>query len=504
MPIPQVTNERKIRQALDRALRYARTMVEYADLLYERVTKIELQQLSDRVVTKPFALKSRVQLRLLNHGRVAEIKIGVLDPEAIKTGVDQGLKLLKASPKPPKPVALAPIPNPSRHRYGLPVKRKLDAGKLFAALQRDVQSLARKVEKQYAAQKVKVNPEVWFYSEIEEKVIADTKRSFKTQVLPRTFLQIVTRVRNEAGQMTQTRLRLGDVKGVELLFARAPGGFRLNPATARQISEALTKTVLLLNARTLTDDEVRKLDYMILHATTLGVFVHEALGHNFEADIIKSGTSGIVERDGKPRGKVAAEIVNIVDGPLNGRYNHGFGTHLIDDEGVEVKTKMLAVKGVVKDFILNRETAAFYGKEPNGGAFSELGDPRIPRMSNTYIQPADRSVWRKDLSALIADVKFGVMLVGTLGGAVSKDGMSSSVQYGYLVENGKIGPMIKPANFAAKTLHALHHVDAFAGKMDIDDVGFCGKDMQNKPVGDGGPEWTRLRNNEYVSLTVQG
>jgi TldD protein len=47
-------------------------------------------------------------------------------------------------------------------------------------------------------------------------------------------------------------------------------------------------------------------------------------------------------------------------------------------------------------------------------------DRPVVRMSNTYIQPADRSVWRKDLNALIADVKFGVMLIGTLGGAVSR------------------------------------------------------------------------------------
>jgi len=343
---------------------------------------------------------------------------------------------------------------------------------------------------------------------------------FKTQVLPRTFLQILTRARDKDGRMSQTRARIGDVKGIELLLEKRDSpsfpkrkrrdspsfsrGYKLNPATVKFISEWFTKTVMLLNARSLSDAEVKELDHLILHTTTLGVFVHEALGHNFEADAIKSGTSGVVTKEGTARGKVAADIVHIMDGLLADRCDKGFGTHLIDDEGVEVKTKMLAEKGVVKDFILNREMAAFYGRSPNGGGFSELGDPRIPRMSNTYILPASRAVWRKDLAALIKDVKKGVILIGTMGGAVSKDGMSSSVQLGYMVENGRIGPMIKPANFAAKTLQALHYVDAFAGKMSIDDVGFCGKDNQNKPVGDGGPEWTRLRNNEFVSLAVQG
>jgi predicted Zn-dependent protease len=499
-----IAREKEIKSVLDKGLRYARRRVEYADVLFERITKIELQQLPDRVITKPFALKSRVQLRLLDKGKVAEIKVGVLTAEALKSAVDIGLKLLKSSPKPEKPVRLAPIPNPGKRRYGLPVSRQLDAGKVFAALDSGVKTLARGIERKYKPQGVEVSPEVWFYHEIEEKAIADSKGIFKTQVLPRTFLQILTRVKDKDGRMSQTRARLGDVKGIELLLRKAPKGYRLNRATIVFLTDWFTKTVMLLNAGSLSAEEVKQLDYLILHATALGVFVHEALGHNFEADGIKSGTSGIVDKDGKARGRVAADIVHIMDGPLDDRYDHGFGTHLIDDEGVEVKTKMLAERGEVREFILNRETAAFFGREPNGGAFSALGDPRIPRMTNTYILPADRQVWRKDLKALIADVKKGIILVGTMGGAVTKDGMSSSVQLGYLVEDGKIGPMIKAANFAAKTLHALHYVDAFAGKMDIDDVGFCGKDGQHKPVGDGGPEWTRLRNNEYVSLMVQG
>jgi predicted Zn-dependent protease len=504
MPIPRVAREAEVKRILNRALRYARTKVGYADILYERIAKIEMQQLPDRIVTKPFGLKSRVQLRLLAKGRAAEVKVGVLEDKALKAGIDQGVKLLKASPAPERPIALAPIPNPKKQRYGIAVERVLAAGKVFACLDQDVKALAREVEKQNQQLGVKLNPEIWFYHEIEEKVIADTRRVFKTQVLPRTFLQIVTRVKAADGRMTQTRMRLGNIKGVSLLVSRAGKGYKLNTATRKHINKWFTNTVNMLTARTLSEAEVKALDHLVLHATTLGVFVHEALGHNFEADIIKSGNSGIVDKEGKPRGRVAADVVHIVDGPLADRYDTGFGTHLIDDEGVEVKTKRLAERGIARDFILNRETAAYYGREPNGGAFSALGDPRIPRMSNTYILPADRKVWFKDLAALIKDVKKGVVLVGTLGGAVTRDGMSSSVQFGYMIEDGKLGQMVKPANFAANTLHALHYVDGFAGKMDIDDVGFCGKDGQHKPVGDGGPEWTRLKNNEYVSLTVQG
>ncbi|MGQ9707682.1 MAG: metallopeptidase TldD-related protein, partial [bacterium] len=208
-------------------------------------------------------------------------------------------------------------------------------------------------------------------------------------------------------------------------------------------------------------------------------------------------------QEGRPRGTVAAEMVNIIAGPLPGRYDEGFGTEFIDDEGVEVKTKLLAENGTVKGMIHNRETAAYFNSEPNGGAFSEMGDCRIPRMSNTFVQPATKKNWYSTLDHLISDIPRGIILEGTSGGAVSKDGMSSSVLIGYLIENGKITKTVKPSNFSAKTLYALRYVDGFAGPITIADVGFCGKG-QTKYVGDGGPLWTRIKNNQYVSLSVQG
>ena len=39
----------------------------------------EVQQLADRLIAKPFNARSRVQLRLLNKGRKAEVKVGTLD-----------------------------------------------------------------------------------------------------------------------------------------------------------------------------------------------------------------------------------------------------------------------------------------------------------------------------------------------------------------------------------------------------------------------------------------
>lgn len=499
---PRIENETRVQRTLKAGLAFARARVEYADILYERAVRIEVQQLPDRLVPKPFNARARVQLRLVHKGRKAEVKVGTLDAEALKSAVEAGVRLLRASPAPGRPVRLAPIPNTKKQHYGLRAPRAFPSAAIFDALSAGIGALARRVER--ANRGFEVKPEFWFFSQREEKAIADTAGVFKTQVLPRTFLQLVTRVKGPDGRMTQTRARLGNVKPYDFVVApNRQGRLALTPAAARHVRDWIEKTVALQSAESLTTEQVRALTHLVLHYTTAGVFVHEALGHNFEADIVKAGSSGIIDAQGTPRGEVACPDVNIMDGPVDGDFTEGFGTEFIDDEGVEVQSKLLAEKGRAVGMIHNRETAAYFGQQPNGGAFSESGDSRIPRMSNTYIMPASKENWHRTLERLIADVPRGILLVGTSGGAVSKDGMSSSVQLGYLVENGKVTRMIRPSNFAAKTLQALRHVDGFAGPIQIGDVGFCGKG-QTRYVGDGGPTWTRIRNNEHVSLSIQG
>lgn len=496
-----LADEAKIKRLVTQVLRYAAQKVEYADLLYERVLRSELQQLPEQVIQKPFNAKSRCQLRLLDNGKKIEVKVGTLDLSVLKQAIDDGVKLLKITPPPPKPIRLAPIPNPGKIHYGIPAPKTFPAVRAFATIMDGVEGIARRVKQRHPG--IELKPEFWFFTQREEKVIADTDGIFKTQVMPRTFFQLLTRAKGPDGKMTQTRARLGNPQPYSFIVTPGKKGFRLSRLAARHIKEWMEKTVELQIAVTLSPEEIKSLTHLVLHFTTIGVFVHEALGHNFEADIVKAGGSGIIDPEGKPKGVVAAEDVNIFDGPLPGKFTEGFGTEFIDDEGVEVQTKLLAEHGVARGMILNRETAAYFGLTPNGGAFSELGDRRIPRMSNTFVMPASKRNWRKNLEELISDIPKGIILIGTSGGAVSKDGMSSSVLIGYLIENGKITKAVKPSNFSAKTLYALRYVDGFAGPVSIADVGFCGKG-QTKYVGDGGPMWTRIKSNEFVSLSVQG
>jgi len=499
--------------AVKKAFSRAREFFDYADILYERIEKTEAKTIGSQTFITPLSVKARVQMRFLKDGKKVSLKVGDLDPEVLCQAVERARRLWRTARKPKVPVKLAPIPNPKRREYAIKPKHNLakaDPKKVVTAVLSGVRSIADSLEKKYASRKIKINPEVWFYAQNEEKIIADSKGIYKRQTVPRTFLQVHTKLSAKRGKSTQTRVRIADIKGLEALLESTRQGYKLNAHTRAQIKDWMGKAVDLLDAVSLSAEDIARMDHFVLDFNTLGVFIHEALGHNFEADSVKAGTSGVADAKGKPLGMVAAKTVDIIDGPpvsvkaRKPNFSTGYGTELIDDEGVEVKVKVLAKNGKVKDFIHNRETAAYFGKRPNGGAYSELGDAQICRMSNTYLIPADSAIVHKDLKSLIRDISYGVILQGTLGGAVSKDGMSSSIQIGYLIEHGEITRTVNPANFSGKSKYVLRYVDGCAGELRIDDVGFCGKGGQHRPVGDGGPYWTRIKTNEYVQLAVQG
>lgn len=512
-PIIIPMNKQLFDKVIRAAFARAREFFDYADILYERIEKTEAKTIGSQTFITPLSVKARVQMRFLKGGKKVSLNVGVMDEKVLREAVERAKGLWRSAKKPVKAVRLAPIPNPGRKNYAIKPRYDLaeaDPKKVIDAVLKGVRQIANSFEKKYADYGVKINPELWFYAQNEEKIIADSQGIYKRQTMPRTFLQVHTKLKDRKGKTTQTRVRIADIKGLEALLEPTKTGWKLNAHTRAEVKEWMKKAVDLLDGIPLSAEEVEKMDHFVLDFNTLGVFIHEALGHNFEADSVKAGTSGVADAKGKPLGIVAADTVHIVDGPMvNSRlqkpdFTTGFGTELIDDEGVQVKLKILAKSGEVQGFIHNRETAGYFDQEPNGGAFSELGDPQVCRMSNTYLLPADQSIVHKDLKSLIKDVKYGVVLQGTLGGAVSKDGMSSSIQIGNLIEDGKITKTVNPANFSGKSMYALRYVDGCAGEIRIDDVGFCGKGGQHRTVGDGGPEWTRIKTNEYVQLAVQG
>jgi Predicted Zn-dependent proteases and their inactivated homologs len=213
-----------------------------------------------------------------------------------------------------------------------------------------------------------------------------------------------------------------------------------------------------------------------------GVFIHEALGHAAEADLILQGDSIL---EGKLGEKIASEGVTIIDDPTI----DGFGSYSYDAEGVRATETVLVENGVLTSLLNSRETAFKLGLEPSGNARSAIGDQPIVRMSNTYLKPGDLS-----FDELIEDIQNGVYLRGSRGGQVDtgKGIFQFNAAESFRIQDGEIAEPVKDVSLSGNVLETLKNVDGVGSDFRLG-IGFCGKSGQSVPVGDGGPH-VRIRN----------
>lgn len=216
---------------------------------------------------------------------------------------------------------------------------------------------------------------------------------------------------------------------------------------------------------------------VILDPLLTGVFIHEALGHAVEADHVLQGDSIL---DGRIREKIASEHVSIYDDPT---IKGSFGFYYYDSEGTKASKTSLIEKGLLKGFIHSRETSSALGMENTGNARSQSFEYLpVVRMSNTFMEPGDQT-----FEELIEDVEEGVYLIGSKGGEVdpAKGVFQFSAEEGFLIEKGKLGGSIRDVALSGEILKIMLSIDG-VGKDFDSHIGFCGKDGQSVPVGDGG------------------
>ncbi|VVB70078.1 Zinc metalloprotease TldD [uncultured archaeon] len=214
---------------------------------------------------------------------------------------------------------------------------------------------------------------------------------------------------------------------------------------------------------------------VVLDQELAGVFVHEAVGHATEADIILEGDSCL---EGKLGERIGSELVTGKDDPslmLNGYYP-------FDDEGSMAQETVLVENGILKSYLNSRETAARLGGVPRNARAEGLERP-VVRMSNTYIANGS---WKLD--EILEELGSGVYLAGSRGGQVSTgEGVFQfNAKRGYLVENGEKTSLLRDVSLSGKILETLLHVKAVGNDLKYNS-GRCGKAGQLVPVSDGSP-----------------
>jgi TldD protein len=226
---------------------------------------------------------------------------------------------------------------------------------------------------------------------------------------------------------------------------------------------------------------------VILDQEFCSLLTHEILGHPSEADRVMgkeaawAGRTWWREKVGE---KIFSEELTVVS---DATLNSYLGSFRYDDEGVPSRRIVHVEKGVLRDFLHSRETAAAFNVEPNGAmrASSYLFAPLI-RMTNTYI---DRGSWR--FEEMISEVKEGIYLKGGKTPSIDsrRYNFQISAKEAFAIRDGEIAYPLRSPTLMGVAPEFLSSIDAIGEDLIIFPVPNCGKGdpMQTMRVGNGGP-----------------
>ncbi len=313
-----------------------------------------------------------------------------------------------------------------------------------------------------------------------EKCFASSEGARIISRIPRTdFVYYITV--EEGGRTAQRYWQYGEAGGFETIAGKDfPGLLR---GEVKNTQANLKKAV---------SPPKDKIDLVVAPQVT-GIMVHESVGHPYEADRVlgrEAAQAGESFVSANMLGtRIGSAAVNIVDDPT---IRGSFGYYQYDDEGVKARERWLIRKGVITEFLHNRETAAIMGSSSNGSARATGYDREpIVRMANTVVKPGDYSE-----EELIESVANGVFLRNFMEWNIDDKRLNAKYTgaEAYLIRKGRLAePVWRPA-IEISTPKLWGSVDGVAKNTEYHS-GTCGKaePMQAIPVWFGGPSM-RIRN----------
>jgi len=242
-----------------------------------------------------------------------------------------------------------------------------------------------------------------------------------------------------------------------------------------KINEIVNNAIAMLDAKQIKGG---KYD-IIVDPEISGVIAHESFGHGLEADQVMRDRSYLTSLKGK---KVISDLVSIHD---NGTLPGERGTFFFDDDGIKTKDNTLVDKGVLKQFMHDRQSCVLMNSNPTGNARAQDFSKKVlVRMTNTYISPGD---WK--LKELIEETKSGYYLIKSLTGM--EDPLGGNMQMitarAMKIKNGELTGLFEGVGITGKVLEFLSRVDAVTDDFKITGSG-CGKGKEDYvAVTTGGP-----------------
>lgn len=185
---------------------------------------------------------------------------------------------------------------------------------------------------------------------------------------------------------------------------------------------------------------------VVLRGEAACAFIHEAVGHPLEADVLlEHGLS-------PPRGAGCEELTVVDDPTLPG----GYGSYSFDDEGVEARRKALVDRGRPVGLLHTRWTAAVTNQEPTGNGRGLYTAPKS-MASNLVVEPG---TWGPD--EMVEETHRGLLVEGIVRAELRGGAIYIVPDAAWLIEQGELSRAVALEAIAIPQARALSLVDAVA------------------------------------------
>lgn len=242
------------------------------------------------------------------------------------------------------------------------------------------------------------------------------------------------------------------------------------------VREAIRRTDFLFSASQIEGGEMP----VVMAAGSSGILLHEAIGHAFEADFIRTGDSIFTGQLGK---QICHPSISIVD---DGTLPGDAGMLRYDDEGIPGQCTTLVEHGRLNSYLYDRISARHFGVKPTGnGRRESFRCVPIPRMRSTYMLPGEAK--EEDI---IRSVKRGIYAQSFTNGQVQigAGDFTFFMKTGYLIEDGRLTRPLRDLNIIGNGPEALRRISMVGDNLKIDhSASMCGKEGQKVAVSQGLP-----------------
>jgi len=417
-----------------------------------------------------------IGIRVLVNGGMGFASTNVLTKESVEEAVKKAVKLAKAAAKlRNRPIQFS---EEDFHQVFYEVKMKKDFRNVSAEEKMEYLKLIEESVKETG-----VNTPMRFlrYGDFMwHKVFMNNEGALVESLIPRVSITY-NLVVFEDGQMEQAPfVQRAFSGGLELIEKDKPWEWAVKDVKALQ--------KLIKEGQKPPEGKVD----VVISPEVVGIAVHESVGHPYELDRIMGREAAQAgESFVKPEmlgERIGSEAVTVIEDPT---IPNSWGFYLYDDEGVKARPRYLIREGIINEFLMNREYAAYLGMKSNAAARAlNYNREPIVRMANTYLAPGDYS-----FEELIEDVKLGVYMVSFNEWNI--DDRRYQQRYigreAYLIENGEIKHPVRRPILEITTKGLWSSVDAVGKEVEFY-PGTCGKGepSQGVPVWMGGAH-ARLR-----------